>query len=589
MDDWRKLWEEHLPAFKARGWQAEVYSSASLQPSASEAFSFDCVYDAVWATAIGLAAAAVRDEMHKIEKWCRNGGGEGAFQGASGLVSFDEKGERDALGLVYTLENLQGPTLPASDAAASRRTDESWEGFVFADHWRVLGTFEESRGFEAAEGVVPYWPGGLQSWSAPPDRFNDEAPAPQPVIKEVYVKGGFNWVAVSVPVGVCVLLLLFVSYWLWRHTKMKMDQDEESMRLSTKQLRQILHITQEHGYLLSTESQGAWRRFGKYVIIPKVQMEAAVRLWRREDFDIDAFDALCVIIADNEYHSDPNDPKESAGGGLKSAADLRPVDGAQESGGKVNGSTGFVMPLQAAGGQFGSQVTSPAADLEVGHISVGAHDAQVAGSAHAPDQLRLVRQWVLEQASEALAELSIGKLSPTDRALVGRRDLSRPQLYRYLCHKVMQVRIFRDSSCSLFNELKVHVQVFTNRLAGLCNDRVRKIAEEPSGVYLCNFLFTPERGIFTPEPHEQPLAEGCSAWYNLGPDKPSPAGHMSEKESMPTRPILRQDDDRVRAVEMRSDDALERALESSGDSYHQQQPADGGFRKADSEEVWMNF
>jgi len=102
-----------------------------------------------------------------------------------------------------------------------------------------------------------------------------------------------------------------------------------------------------------------------------------------------------------------------------------------------------------------------------GHISGRASHTPFLESGQRPDQLRLLRQWVLEQASVTVAELSIGKLPQT--TIMGQRRLSRPQLYRYFCHKLMQVRIFRDTSCSLFKELKLHVQVFMNRLAGLCN------------------------------------------------------------------------------------------------------------------------
>ena len=125
-----------------------MYSDASLQPSASDSFSFDCVYDAVWATAIGLAAAGLNDgRMNEVEKWSRNGGGKGPFQGASGVVSFDEKGERDSIGLVYSLENLQGPSNSSAQASASRHAHPSWEGAASEDQWVILGTYEESRGY----------------------------------------------------------------------------------------------------------------------------------------------------------------------------------------------------------------------------------------------------------------------------------------------------------------------------------------------------------------------------------------------------------------------------------------------------------
>jgi hypothetical protein len=60
---------------------------------------------------------------------------------------------------------------------------------------------------------------------------------------------------------------------------------------------------------------------------------------------------------------------------------------------------------------------------------------------------------------------------------------------------------------------------------------------------------------------------------------------MSEGEFMLAEPMLRQDDERVRAVKTGSDDLLERALESSGGLNFQQEPDKFGFRKDDSEEV----
>ena len=299
-------------------------------------------------------------------------------------------------------------------------------------------------------------------------------------------------------------------------------------------------MTREHGYILSTESNTVWRHFGKYVIIPKAQMEAAVRLWRREDFDIDAFDALCVLIADNEYHVDTNDPKASAG--LENTAT---VEEAQQP--RVSATVGFEEAQQL-------QVSATEADLEDGHKS-----SRPIGN-WKQLQVWKMRQWLLEQASSAMSELSLGVVPKT--RVRGQRQLSRSQLFRYLVGKIMKVRIFTDNSCLLYREFKVHVQVYMNQLAGLCNARVREIAAEPCGEYLCSFLFTHDRGVFVPAPAERPSAADL---VTCG------------KED--TQAILRQDDDRVCAVRTGSDDVQERALERAGEPRYQLQPDHFGFRE----------
>ena len=285
-------------------------------------------------------------------------------------------------------------------------------------------------------------------------------------------------------------------------------------------------MTREHGYILSTESNTVWRHFGKFVIIPEAQLEAAVRLWRREDFDIDAFDALCVLIADNEYHVDTNDPKASAG--LENTAT---VEEAQQP-----------------------RVSATEADLEDCHKS-----SRPIGN-WKQLQVWKMRQWLLEQASSAMSELSLGVVPKT--RVRGQRQLSPSQLFRYLVGKIMKVRIFTDNSCLLYREFKVHVQVYMNQLAGLCNARVREIAAEPCGEYLCSFLFTHDRGVFVPAPAERPSAADL---VTCG------------KED--TQAILRQDDDRVCAVRTGSDDVQERALERAGEPRYQLQPDHFGFRE----------
>ena len=83
----------------------------------------------------------------------------------------------------------------------------------------------------------------------------------------------------------------------------------------------------------------------------------------------------------------------------------------------------------------------------------------------ATPQLTLLRQWLLDHASNTIAQLSIGKLPQSAAPQAQQRKMSRDQLYRYFCDKIMKVRVFRDNSCELYGELKVHVQVLMNQIA----------------------------------------------------------------------------------------------------------------------------
>jgi len=90
-----------------------------------------------------------------------------------------------------------------------------------------------------------------------------------------------------------------------------------------------------------------------------------------------------------------------------------------------------------------------------------------------------------------LAELSVGQLLG-DASYT--KKMSRKQYNRYFKRKLMGLRILHDRSCSLFKELKVHVQVYMNKLAGQCHERVHLMASEPDGHHLAKFRWTPQCG-----------------------------------------------------------------------------------------------
>jgi cysteine-rich repeat protein len=117
----------------------------------------------------------------------------------------------------------------------------------------------------------------------------------------VIVRKQFGSLEVALVVGGAVLVLLLVSVlWICYIRGIKLDPDEQMLRLRTVELRERLQITRKHGYILSTDKFVTWSR-SRYVIIPKVLMDSAVRLMLLKDFDLDAFDAFCVLVTNTEH------------------------------------------------------------------------------------------------------------------------------------------------------------------------------------------------------------------------------------------------------------------------------------------------
>ena len=106
--------------------------------------------------------------------------------------------------------------------------------------------------------------------------------------------------AVVLPLLAAAAALVFA---IVRCTTKVRSEDEISFENCLRQLRRKLKLTHEDGFVLSNEKPIFFPRFyssRKLVVIPKRYMEAAVRLWRLEEFDLGAFDALCVMVADGD-------------------------------------------------------------------------------------------------------------------------------------------------------------------------------------------------------------------------------------------------------------------------------------------------
>jgi len=150
---------------------------------------------------------------------------------------------------------------------------------------------------------------------------------------------------------------------------------------------------------------------------------------------------------------------------------------------------------------------------------------------------QLLRKWMLDLASASLAEISSSGQLPGD--VTYQKKMSHSQHNQYFQDKLMGVRIWRDNSCLLFKELKVHMQKFMNKLANQCHERVHLMDLEPDGRLLAQFRWTPERGEFFSEED----------------------GGMHESSTKSSLPPQRQDDERVRAIQTSHEDLLERDME----------------------------
>ena len=101
-------------------------------------------------------------------------------------------------------------------------------------------------------------------------------------------------------VPICVLLVLALAVYTYCvRIPPLVDKDEISLARSMRDVRQHLELTIKDGYVVSNEL--TWWSGSNNIVIPKHQIDSAVRLWRMEDFDVNAFDALCVLIADTDY------------------------------------------------------------------------------------------------------------------------------------------------------------------------------------------------------------------------------------------------------------------------------------------------
>ena len=292
-------------------------------------------YDAVWASAIALSQVP-KAEWGADDTTTPTPGSTKlvtalrrlVFTGSTGLITFEsETGDRGLRGIYVRLDNYPGYVSGAGALPENRAS------------YQTCGAYEEEAGVQLLPGKVPLWPGGIRSATAPADGM--DAPVVQNVIKvETKVVQNVTKVETtttiwSVPVVLSsvlgVVLVMEVGYLVfWFHMAQEplLDEEERVLAAQTQMLREVLEITGHDGSLVSDERK-PWLSSRHFIIIPKLQLEAAVRLSLLKDFDVDKIDALSVILADADYRRDIDSTQPCMGPEPKQATKLRELLKAQ--------------------------------------------------------------------------------------------------------------------------------------------------------------------------------------------------------------------------------------------------------------------
>ena len=91
------------------------------------------------------------------------------------------------------------------------------------------------------------------------------------------------------------LSLFFLAVLTVRSCAKKRTAAEEALEAQFSQLRKQLHITLADGFMLSSERVSIWR-WKSLVQIPRIHLETAARLAVLQDFDVEIFDAFCLLL-----------------------------------------------------------------------------------------------------------------------------------------------------------------------------------------------------------------------------------------------------------------------------------------------------
>jgi hypothetical protein len=410
--------------------------------SAEDAYA----YDSVWAAALGI----IRD--------ADSGGGNLAgsiralrFSGASGAVSFNTTGDRGPAGLVVRVENVQ-----ALGGLENAWGEVNWSRVLLISS--PIGVVDLSLGFNRSAETTPCWPGGRQSWTAPADSVDE----------------GHNsdtmYLIVFLLLGALALVLAYMYF-------TRSEEADQALMAKMIELRVMLGITRQHGFVLGSERAPLWRRREDITFMQRSFMEAAGRLALFQDFDVTLFDNFCVCVKSssrrgwkenrvqygrlcewlleiskecllpNELSVPIEKPKKLFEGFL---------------------ARGSVRRLKRASLVSATTSSEGRAYSESGHRG------------HAPEldlaPSRKALNWGEVTTAHALtkARLDYSELQAGNQRL-------REERFKFFTDKVAKVKLWRDDEGILFEKLKLLTQDLMAKLGDLCNARYSMLCSEVKG------------------------------------------------------------------------------------------------------------
>jgi hypothetical protein len=398
-------------------------------------------YDSVWAAALGIIRDADSGDGNLIASIRAL-----SFSGASGAVSFNVTGDRGPAGLVVRVENMQ-----ALGGLGGAWAEANWSTVLLVS--TPIGVVDLTLGFNRSAQATPCWPGGRQSWTvtAPADAVDKGQ------------RSEIMFLLIFLLLGVLALVLAYMYF-------TRSEEADQALMAKMIELRRMLGITRQHGFVLSSERIPLWRRREDITFMQKSFMEAAGRLALFQDFDVTLFDNFCVCVKSSSRMG-----RESREHYDRLCEWLLEISKECLSPNEL--SVSIQKPKTLLEGLWLSLAVANTSSDGSAHTKskVAHHDDQSLAIGSAPPSRKV---WNLGEVNSAHA-LSQAKVEYSE--LQARHQRLREERFKFFTDKVAKVKLWRDDEGVLFERLKLCTQDLMTEIANLCNDRYSRLCCEVMG------------------------------------------------------------------------------------------------------------
>eukprot|EP00960_Hanusia_phi_P042486 755523-Hanusia_phi.AAC.2 len=393
-------------------------------------------YDAAWATALGLAKTS------KGGKELADAIRSTSFRGASGSVSFDQSGNRQASGITVTVENIQ--PFPAN------------ESVLISD---VIGVWEATQGFADVRHQTPLWPGGRIGWKPPSDGSGQGRDTLLMIVLVVS--------------GVFLVLLLTISalfYRLYKASLRNRTAEETDLSNMIARVREVLGVTKSDGYILPSEKVTQIFSFcsgrSHFIILERRCIEAVAKLALGDDFAKDDFERFYNFV---KYRTAVVSGmalgvKEEQARSFIDLSDIEAQEGTEERNEVMQRLQTLILLVCL---RLLSLSTANAGEGESGNGTMRRGSRTLQSQASLQDLTHLDKTYGLYEDKTFTRYVS--------------EDFERA--YEYFTGRVLRLNAWRDNAL-LLPRLKKHIQQLMDRLGRINDRRYESIVKEEGGEQL---------------------------------------------------------------------------------------------------------